>query len=142
MIQISKLTILVFLFFNHSLYGQGPEGEMQATSANKQLIIELMEVSKFETYFQNYCTRRMDFLGEEKGLTKEKVAEYKKKINFKEFLDYTIFNQFASYSSEELKEMIVLSEKLNAKNKYNGIFFSTPGIESNMELIIRQCMKD
>lgn len=139
---MNKLILILLLISSNFSFSQGIEGEMQATKENKVLIIELMEVTKFEAYFKDYCSRRIDFLGEEKGLTKEKIAECKKKINFKEFLDYTVFNQFANYSSDELKEMIVLCEKLNAKkNKYSSIFFSTPGLESNLELMIRQYMK-
>ncbi|MGV3613392.1 MAG: hypothetical protein ACO1N0_20710 [Fluviicola sp.] len=139
---MKKLVIFIFLFFNHSLFSQGIEGPMEASPENKPLIIELMVESKFEAYFTDYCSKRMDFLGKEKGLTKEKIAEYKKKVSFAEFLDYTVFNQFAEYSSEELKQMITLCKTLNKGKKFNWVFISTPIIESNLELFIRQYMKD
>ncbi len=139
---MNKLIVIIFLLFNHSVFGQGIEGPMEASPENKPLIIELMVESKFEAYFKEYCSDRIDFLGEEKGLTKEKIATYKKKISFAEFLDYTVFNQFASYSSEELKQMITLCKTLNKGKKFNWVFISTPIIESNLELLIRQYMKD
>lgn len=139
---MNKLVLFIFLLFNHSLFGQGIEGPMQPSPGNKTLIIELMVESKFEAYFKEYCSDRIDFLGKEKGLSKEKIAEYKKKINFEEFLDYTVFNQFARFSSEELKQMISLCKTLNKGKKFNGVFISTPIIESNLELLIRQYMKD
>lgn len=115
---------------------------MEATPENTELIIELMFESKFEDYFKDYCSKRIDFIGREKGLTKEKIAEYKKKISFPEFLDFTVFNQFATYSSEELQQMIALCKTLNKNEKFNSVFFSTPGLESNLELQIRQYMKE
>lgn len=136
----SLFLLFTFLISNHS-FSQGLEPEMQVSAENKTLIIELMEVSKFETYFTQYCNNRIDFIGKEKGVTKEEIATYKKNIDYKSFLDYTVFNQFAIYTSEELKEMIALCKKLNANKKFNQVFFSTPGLESNLELMIRQYMK-
>lgn len=139
---MNKLAIFIFLLVTRSLFAQGIEGPMEASPENKPLIVELMVESKFEAYFTDYCSKRMDFLGKEKGLTKEKIAEYKKKVSFAEFLDYTVFNQFASFSSEELKQMITLCKTLNEGKKFNWVFISTPIIESNLELLIIRYMKD
>lgn len=139
---MKKLLFLFILLVSSYSFSQGIEGEMQATPENKKLIIELMLESKFEEYFTEYCSGRIDFIGKEKGLTKEKISECKKKINFGEFLDFTVFNQFAIYSSEELRQMIELCRTLNKNKKFNWVFISTPSLESNMELQIRQYMKD
>ena len=138
--RINKLLLLFLLVSSGSSFCQGLEPEMQVNPENKELIIELMEVNKFETYFVQYCTNRIESIGKEKGLDKDLIALYKKNIDYKTFLDYTVFNQFAIYSSEELKQMISLCKTLNKNKKFNQVFFSTPGLESNLELMIRQYM--
>jgi hypothetical protein len=139
---MKKLLFLFILLVSSYSFSQGIDGEMQATPENKKLIIELMHESRFDEYFTEYCSDRIDFIGKEKRLTKEKIAEYKKKISFGEFLDFTVFNQFASFSSGELQQMITLCKTLNKNKKFSWIFISTPGLESNMELQIRQYMED
>lgn len=139
---MKTILLIAILCFCSNSFSQGIEGPMEASPENKPLIIELMVESKFEAYFTDYCSKRMDFLGKEKGLTKEKIAEYKKKVSFAEFLDYTVFNQFAIYSSEELKQMISLCKTLNKGKKFNWIIISTPSLESNLELLIKTYMKD
>ncbi len=139
---MKNIITLSFILLCKIAFCQSPPPPMEATPENKKLIIELMFESKFEDYFKEYCSDKIDFIGKEKGLTQEKIAEYKKKISFPEFLDYTVFNQFASFSSEELRQMITLCKTLNKNEKFNPVFFSTPALESNLELQIRQYMKD
>lgn len=142
---MKKIILLLLLITSNGAFSQEltlPPPELEATPQNKKLIIELMLESKFEEYFTDYCSKRIEYLGEEKGLTKEKITEYKKKINFHEFLDYTVFNQFASLSSEELQQMITLFKMLNKSKKYNNFILSTAGLESNLELKISQYMED
>ncbi len=139
---MKNIIALSFILLCKVSFCQSPPPPLEATPENTELIIELMFESKFEDYFTEYCSARIDFIGKEKGLTKEKIAEYKKKINFVAFLDYTVFNQFASFSTEELRQMITLCKTLNKNEKFNSVFFSTPGLESNLELQIRQYMKD
>lgn len=134
------LTTLSFQFS----FGQDEGDPIVAmpTRQNKALIIDLMVVSKFDEYFTEYCSGRIEFLGKERALSQDKIDGYKKKINFPEFLDYTVFNQFARFTTNELNEMIALSKKLNSNKGYSGVFFSTKGLEANIEKKIAEYMED
>lgn len=134
-----KIIFLIFLlFFSSNSFSQGPPPPaLEPSSENKKLIIELMEVTNYESYFVDYCIKKIETIGAEKKLNSDQILKFKNKINFNQFMNHTIFNQFAVYSTDELQEMIALCKKLNANNKnYSDTFFSNAGLQSNLELQI------
>nr|WP_288837418.1 hypothetical protein [uncultured Flavobacterium sp.] len=111
------------------------------TAENKKLIVELMKVTEYENYFLNYCMQHIETIGAKRGMSAEKILACKNKVNYNEFFDLTISNQFAIYTSEELQEMIALCKKLNTR-EYFGIFFSTESMQSNLELEVESYLKE
>lgn len=130
-----KIILLIsFLFFRVISFSQdSPPPMLMPSEENKKLIVELVKVTDYENYFVEYCTKHIEKSGVEKGLSKEKILKSKNRINFVEFLEYTVFNQFAVYSSEELREMIALCKKLKKKN-HSNVFFTSGDLQSNLEL--------
>lgn len=132
---IFLLLISILCFYSNSFCQGPPPPALEASPENKQLIVELMKVTNYESYFVDYCMQHIETIGAEKGLSAEKILKYKNNINFNQFMNHTIFNHFAVYSQEELLEMIALSKKLNKNNKnYSDVFFSTAILQSNLEL--------
>lgn len=141
---MKNTVLLLFVLLCKISFCQGsPPPALEATPENKKLIIELMTVTDYESYFIDYCMKKIEAIGTEKKLSTEKILKYKNKVNFNQFMNKTIFNLFAIYSKEELQEMITLSKKLNSKNKnYSDIFFSMGSLQSNLELEIKIYMEE
>ncbi|AEA43727.1 hypothetical protein [Fluviicola taffensis] len=134
---MKKTIVFIFLAFCHNAFCQGPPpAALEAAPENKKLIIELMDVSNFEGYFIDYCMKRIESVSAEKSLSNEIIIRSKNRINYTDFLNNTIFNQFAHLSIDELKEMITLSKRLNAHKNHSDIFFTSSSLQSNLELQI------
>lgn len=102
-----------------------------------------MDVTNYESYFVNYCMKKIEVVGAERKLSSDKILKYKNNVNFNQFMNKTIFNHFAVYSKEELQEMIALCRKLNSNKKgFSDVFFTTGSIQSNLELEIAIYMEE
>lgn len=139
---MKTILLISFFFIGINSFAQdSPPPMLLPTAENKKLIVELMKVTDYENYFINYCMQHIETIGSKRGMSAEKILACKNKVNWKDFFDFTICNQFAIYTSEELLEMIKLCKKLNAR-EYFGVFFSSESMQSNLELEVESYLKE
>ncbi|HLP53815.1 MAG TPA: hypothetical protein VK151_02260 [Fluviicola sp.] len=132
--------ILFFIFtiiigFNSFSQNPPPE-ELEPTAENKILIDSLVKVSKFDQYFIEFCSNKIDRVGKVKGWSAEEILKRKSQVDFKAFMDYTVYNWFASLTTQDLMDIISLMSRLNKNEKFSWYVFTSSDIENNLDLFI------
>ncbi|KOP40102.1 hypothetical protein DBB36_13210 [Flavobacterium sp. WLB] len=108
---------------------------------NKMLIDKIVLATEHEKYFIDYCTKKVKNYATENNWTSEKKEQILESINFK-YYNYTIYNSYAFYSSDQLKKIldaiVILNE--NPKNKLTMILTNSM-MQSNLELFVESVIK-
>lgn len=120
-------------------YCQDPEViQLSVPSEQKKVLIDsLMLATKFEDYFNEYCTAKIDWEGKEKGWSASEIQQRKAKIDFVEFMDYTAYNFFSAMKEDEIRLTIQLMNLLYKDKNYLHYVFTISSIETNLELFIK-----
>lgn len=100
-----------------------------------------MSVSKYDEYFIQFCDRQIDNAAKINKWTFDQTRARKLNVNFADFKRYTIYNWFSSLSKEELLDLISIIGKLNVKNKYSSFLITHSGVQSNLELFVKEYIK-
>ncbi|UMQ41178.1 hypothetical protein MKS83_17465 [Chryseobacterium sp. Y16C] len=91
-----------------------PPPPAEPTPENKILIDELIKVTEYENYFNNYCKNKVEQAAQEGNWNEKRKKEIIESIKFKYF-NNAIYNAFASDSKENLNQAIVLFKNLNSQ---------------------------
>jgi hypothetical protein len=107
--------VFTFTLFSYYLCAQPvlPPPALEPTAQDKILIDSLVSVSNFDVYFKEHCTIRIQHTGYERGWSAAEIAERIGRIDFNDFMEYTVYNSFASLTKKELTTIIELMRKLN-----------------------------
>lgn len=135
--------ILYILFFCISsvLFAQSPPPPSIPTVDNKILIDELITVTEFENYFNNYCKSKVEQTAKENNWDDKKKQEIINSIKFKYFAD-TIYNAFASDSVKNLQLTIRLFTELNAtRSTMTKLVPINPMIQYNIEGFVKSLLQ-
>ena len=134
--KMNRLFLLIIFFtFSYCAYTQGisvPAASMP-TKNNQLLVDSLLKVTKFETYFINYCEQRIDARAKEKKWSYQQIADAKKQINYKYFKEITLYNFYSFFSAEQLTKLIKITSDYNSNAGPAFIFITNPIIQQNLE---------
>ncbi|WP_265131037.1 hypothetical protein [Chryseobacterium oranimense] len=90
-----------------------------STSQTKSIIIdEIITVTDFENYFNEYCKRKIDQKAKEDSWDKNKTNKTIQSVDFK-FYRPSIYNAFAFDNEENLKEILELFKKVNTNRQHS-----------------------
>lgn len=142
-----RLSVLftLFYFFVTNAIGQNtpmppPPPPAEPTAENAKIIDEIIVLSKYESFYNNYAYRTIEKAAIAKNWTKDEVIKRKKKVDFNSFKG-TIYNAFAFYTKEELELLKTLYTSLNKRRNNNMVMFNSM-IQNNMELSVIGLIKD
>ena len=134
--KASFLLIILFLF-SRTISGQ--TNTPPASMPNKDnivLIDKIIEVTKHENYFIEYCTNKVKEHAVKNNWSNEKTTDILKSINFKNY-NFTIYNSYAFHTSKQLKSLLEALTFLNKDNKSSSTLILTNSMmQSNLELYI------
>ena len=140
--KINIILIFSLLFSCLTVIGQtNPPPMGMPKENNKMLIDKIVSATEHEKYFIDYCTKKIKNYATENNWTSEKKEQILESINFK-YYNYTIYNSYAFYSSDQLKkilEAIIILNK-DPKNKLTMILTNSM-MQSNLELFVDSVIK-
>ncbi|WP_316827676.1 hypothetical protein [Pedobacter miscanthi] len=84
------LLIAVFIFTFSIVKAQGPPAAAEATSSNKILIDELVEVTNYKVLFESACMIQIDNISKKNNWSNDKSEKTKAKLNFQDFKNFTV----------------------------------------------------
>ena len=130
------LTFSLLLCFLTTIGQTNPPPMGMPKESNNILVDKIILATKHEKYFIDYCTKKVKNYAMENNWTSEKTTQILESINFK-YYNYTIYNSYAFYSSDQLKKIleavIILNE--DPKNKLTMILTNSM-MQSNLELFV------
>jgi hypothetical protein len=135
------LTVWVF-FFSIAGFGQtNPPPMAMPTDSSVILVDKIIEVTKHEKYFVDYCTKKVKSYAKDNNWTSEKTTQILESIKFK-YYNSTIYNSYAFYSIDQLKALLDTLTLLNSDSKSNLTMVLTNSMmQSNLELFIDGVVK-
>lgn len=116
-----------------------PIAEMPNTES-RILIDSLMKITKYKDYFQSYCDKQIDNAAIPNNWDEDVVRKKKISVSFNDFKEYTVYNWFSSLKKEDLIDLITIFQKINT-GKYSTFLATHSGIQSNLELFVKQYLK-
>lgn len=139
---LRELFFISLLLFTNNAISQGPPPpEDTPTEENMPLVQEIIKITQYEKFYNDYCRKRIN----QKAIEEDWSEERKKKVlSYVDFDSYksTIENAFAQYSHEQLSTYLNGIKELN-KNKLGGDFIvpTTWITLSNLELHVNGLLK-
>ncbi|WP_426279160.1 hypothetical protein ACN9MN_08020 [Chryseobacterium sp. S-02] len=139
---MKNILLLLTFFVTSFALAQAPPPPSMPTEDNKILIDELIKVTEFENYFNNYCKNKVEQTTKENNWDDKKKQEIIKSIRFSEFTD-NIYNNFARNTKEDLEEIIILIKKLNQKRNLSStkLIISNLMIQNNLEGYVKSLLR-
>lgn len=140
--KINIILIFSLLFSCLTAIGQtNPPSMGMPKENNKILIDKIISATEHEKYFIDYCTKKVKNYATENNWTPEKTTQILESINFK-YYNYTIYNSYAFYSSDQLKKILdaVVILNKNPKNKLTMILTNSM-MQNNLELFVDGIIK-
>lgn len=139
---MKNILLLLTFFVTSFALAQAPPPPSMPTEHNKILINELIKVTDFENYFNNYCKNKVEQTAKENNWDYKKKQEIIKSIRFNEFTD-NIYNNFARNTKEDLEEIITLIKKLNQKRNLSStkLIVSNLMIQNNLEGYVKSLLR-
>ncbi|MGE8431247.1 MULTISPECIES: hypothetical protein [Chryseobacterium] len=96
-----------------------PPSIAASNSNTKSIIIdEIIKVTDFEKYFNEYCKRKINQKAKENSWDKNKTDKTIQSVDFK-FYSPSIYNAFTFDSEENLKEILELFKKVNTNRQHS-----------------------
>ena len=139
--KIHTLTILLFLL-SVSVFGQtNPPPMAMPKDSNVILVDKIIEVTKHEKYFVDYCTKKVKNYAQENNWSADKTNEILKSIKFENY-NSTIYNSYAFYSTEQLNKLLDAMTLLNNERRKNSTMVLTNSMmQSNLDLYVKSIIK-
>jgi len=140
---MKNILLLLIFFVTSFILAQAPPPPSMPTDDNKILIDELIKVTEFESYFNNYCKNKVEQAAKENNWDDKKKREIIKSIRFEGFATNTIYNNFARNTKEDLQETITLLKKLNEKENLSSTKFIIINlmIQNNLEGYVKSLLR-
>ena len=128
-----KVVLFSFLLCMLKIYGQeNPPPPAQPNFENKILIDELIKVTEYENFFNQYCLMKIRRISNEEKWTEKQKKDIIESIKFKYFCG-TIYNAFSFTPDKELKEMIEFYSKINKTAKFHKYIIANEMMMNNLE---------
>ena len=129
------LIFTVFLFTN--AIGQTSPPPMALPKDSSRIFIDkIIEVTNHESYFIDYCTKKVNNYAAENNWKAEKTKNILASIKFK-YYNSTIYNSYAFYSLDQLKLLLDAVTSLNTNPKNNlPMILTNSMMQSNLDLFV------
>jgi hypothetical protein len=133
------LIFSIFYFQNLSYCQVGPPKMAMPNDKAIKIIDQILEITKFETYFINYCSNRVLKFSEKNKWPSEKTREILSSIKFKYFKT-DIYNNYAFYTIIQLKTLLNALQLLN-KNENTPLVLTSSMLQNNLDLFIESVIE-
>jgi len=135
-------TLLVtFIFLQGHTQGPPPPTAMP-NGVNTVFIDSIIEVSHYEAYFTKYCTEKIKTYAAENKWSVEKTSRVLASIKFKYFSSM-VYNSYAQYSTDDLKKLIDVLERLNRNsNDWTSMTLTNYMMQSNLDSFIKMVLQE
>lgn len=142
-----KVSYLLIAFFLFALKVTGqtdpppPPPMAMPKDSSFILVDKIIEETKHEKYYVDYCTKKVENYSKENGWKQAKTDEILKSINF-EYYRSTIYNSYAFYSIDQLKLLIDALTLLNKDPKGGmAMILTNSMMQNNLELYVDHIIK-
>lgn len=134
--------LIAFFLLTTTVFGQtNPPPMAMATDSGIILVNKIIEVTKHEKYFVDYCTKKVKNYSIENNWTLEKTNQILESIKFK-YYNSTIYNSYAFYSIGQLKSLLETLTLLNKDPKSSLTMILTNSMmQSNLDLFVDGVIK-
>jgi hypothetical protein len=134
--------IVCIFFFSIATFGQTNPPPMAMPADSSIILVDsIIEVTKHEKYFVDYCTKKVKSYAIENNWTPEKTTQILGSIKFK-YYNSTIYNSYAFYSIDQLKALLGTLSLLNSGSKSSLTMVLTNSMmQSNLDLFIDGVIK-
>ena len=134
--KVFYLLILIFSFTATVLGQTNPPPMAMPADSNIILVDKIIEVTKHEKYFVDYCTKKVKNYSAQNKWTPEKTNQILESIKFKHY-NSTIYNSYAFYSIEQLKSLLDALTLLNKNSKsILPMVLTNSMMQSNLDLFV------
>ena len=114
----------------------GPPPPSMPSDSNRVLIDKIIKVTNHEAFFIDYCTKAVKTYGYKNEWDAETILARIELINFSSY-SRTIYNSYASYSSEELKALLEVMVIINKnKRRSSTMILQNSMMQSNLDLYV------
>ena len=134
--------LIAFFLFTTTVFGQtNPPPMAMPADSSIILVDKIIEVTKHEKYFDDYCTKKVKNYSIENNWTLEKTNQILESIKFK-YYNSTIYNSYAFYSIDQLKSLLDTLTLLNKDAKSSLTMVLTNSMmQSNLDLFVDGVIK-
>ena len=130
---MKKIIYLILILISTTIYSQqNPPAPAKPNSENKILIDELIKVTDYENFFNQYCLMKIRRVSYEQKWTEEFKKDVIESIKFKYYLD-TIYNAFSFTDRNELQKMIDFYKEVNKNAKNHKYVITNEMMANNLE---------
>ena len=132
-----SITTLLFILFCSSAIAQLPPPTMDMpTESNTILIDEILKVTNQEHYFIEYCSEKVMTYASDNKWSKEKTSQILGSVKLEHYIS-TIYNNYAIYSDEELKNILTTMTLINdGKSNLSKMTLINPMMHNNLDLFV------
>lgn len=132
--MLKQIFSILFVCVIQSIaFSQGPPPPAaMATEENQVLIDEIIKITKIKEHYAQTCIYFIERTAKEKGWDSKEVEKRMQRINIDNFIEMNFYNTMATFSTEELKEMITFLKKVNQKTPYTSFFLSDSILVHNL----------
>ena len=105
------------------------------------IVDKIIEATKHEKYFTDYCTKKVKTYASENNWSSEKTIQTLESIRFK-YYNSTIYNSYAFYSLDQLNILLEAITVFNENPKNNLTMILTNAMmQSNLDLFVDGVIK-
>jgi len=117
-----KQAFIFFVLFTFSLSKAqdliSPPPTVANTVKNQSIIDEIIKVTEFENYFNQYCERKIKLEANKARWDDNTTEKVIRSVNFK-FYKSSIYNAFAFDSEKNLKDILELFKNVNKNRQHS-----------------------
>ena len=139
--KVPYLLITFFLFVT-TVFGQtNPPPIAMPADSSVILMDKIIEVTRHEKYFVDYCTKKVNNYAAENNWTTDKTKQILESIKFK-YYNSTVYNSYAFYSIDQLKSLLDTLTLFNKDAKSSLTMILTNSMmQSNLDLFVDGVIK-
>lgn len=133
----TKFLLISLFLFATSVFGQTDPPPAAVPSDSATILIDrIIQVTKHEKYFTDYCKKEVNDFANKKNWTKEKTDKILASISFKQYKP-SIHNAYVQYSVDQL---VLLLEALISINKnetsFTTMIVTNPMMQNNLDVYV------
>lgn len=129
--------LITFILLTTKAIGQTDPPPMAMPADSSVILVDkIMEITKHEKYFVDYCSKKINNYSAENNWTSEKTKQILESIKF-EYYNSTIYNSYAFYSIDQLKALLDALTLLNQDaNSSLTMVLTNAMMQSNLDLFV------